>query len=131
MDRKERQTTSDPAPPLTIATCPRCEKLCLLREPHPRLDYGLAVLVPATATRGLCEECAAHWWLMTVDGIRWALTEERGFEILQFRSIQSALSDILGQMHPALGQLDWGRLIAQWDLPWPDDWKLPKDGINA
>lgn len=131
MDRKERQTTRDQAPLLSIAHCARCSKSCLIRGPSlPAVDHPLVMLTPAKGPRGLCEECAAHWWLFSVDGLRWTL-QESGPELLCLDNVQAELWRVLGMMHPALGRLDWGRLIAQWDLPWPDDWKLPKDGINA
>lgn len=128
MDHQER--TQATAPYLTIAACLRCGKACLIRAPYePAVNYALATLRPAQMTRGLCEECAAHWWLFSVDGLRW--TFEHGYEMLCFTSVRAQLSRLLGLMHPALGQVDWNRLMAQWDLPWPDDWKLPKEGHNG
>ena len=95
---------------------------CADTEGHP-----FVALRAATTTRGMCAECAAHWWLLSVDGIRWAVAES-GAWVLEQPTIQAALSRVLGMMHPELATLDWGRLLAQWDLPWPDDWTLPADG---
>lgn len=114
-------------PLLSVAACARCNKACLIRSPYlPAVNFPLVELRPATTARGLCEECAAHWWLFNIDGLRWAFQESNG-AILHYPNVQSELSRILGWMHPALEQLDWGRLLAQWDLPWPDDWTLPQD----
>jgi hypothetical protein len=99
----------------------------MVRSPYlPAVDFPLVELRPATQPRGLCEECAAHWWIFSIDGLRWSFQDGPG--VLCMPIVQAELGRILGLMHPALGRLDWGRLIAQWDLPWPDDWRLPKDG---
>lgn len=112
---------------LSIAHCTRCGKSCLLRSPVlPPVDHPLVMLTPATQPCGLCEECAAHWWIFTRDGLRWAFADGPG--VLAYATVQAELGRVLGWMHPALGALDWARLIAQWDLPWPDGWKLPSDG---
>lgn len=86
----------------------------------------MATLVPATTARGLCEECAAHWWIFSRDGFRWAFGDDP--ELLSLPAVQRELGRVLGWMHPALGNIDWGRLRAQWDLPWPEDWPLAQDG---
>jgi hypothetical protein len=112
---------------LSIVPCARCAKACLIRSPlAPPADRGgLVVLVPATTARGLCEECAAHWWIFSVDGFRWAFQDGPG--VLCWPAVQRELSRLLGWMHPALGAIDWQQLLNQWDLPWPDDWALPSD----
>lgn len=114
--------------PLSIVHCARCAKSCLIRSPAlPQADTsGLATLQPARHARGLCEECAAHWWIFSRDGLRWALTDSP--ELLALPAVQAELSRLLGWMHPALSRLDWARLLDQWDLPWPEDWPLAKDG---
>jgi hypothetical protein len=115
------------APLLSIAHCARCAKSCLLRSPSlPTVGDPLATLTPATTPRGLCEECAAHWWIFSRDGLRWAFSESP--ELLTWPVVQAELGKVLGWMHPALGRLDWEKLIAQWNLPWPDDWRLASDG---
>lgn len=111
------------APLLSIVHCARCAKSCLIRSPaYPALSHPLVLLAPATQPRGLCEECAAHWWLFTRDGLRWAFSDGPG--VLALPMVQAELGRILGWMHPALGALDWQRLLDQWDLPWPEDWAL-------
>jgi hypothetical protein len=115
------------APLLSIVPCARCAKSCLIRSPYlPAVGDPLATLTPATQSGGLCEECAAHWWIMSCDGLRWAFSDGPG--VLTWPVVQAELGRVLGWMHPALGLLDWRRLLDQWDLPWPDDWRLPSDG---
>lgn len=115
------------APLLSIVPCARCQKACLIRSPYlPSVGDPLASLVPATSTRGLCEECAAHWWLFSRDGLRWAFSACP--ELLTWPTVQAELGRVLGWMHPALGMVDWDRLLDQWDLPWPVDWQLARDG---
>jgi hypothetical protein len=114
------------APLLSIVPCARCAKSCLIRSPSlPAVGDPLTSLVPATQPRGLCEECAAHWWIVSRDGLRWSLSD--GSDMLTWPAVQAELGRVLGWMHPALARLDWARLLAQWDLPWPDDWALPAD----
>lgn len=109
-----------------LATCARCGQRCRIGVACSRTDYALVVLTPATAARGLCAECAAHWWLFSVDGLRWSFADGPG--VLRMPAVRVALGRLLGAMHPKLGALDWDRLIAQWDLSWPHDWQLPRDG---
>jgi len=100
----------------------------MLRSPYlPLADTsGLPTLVPSTAPGGLCQECAAHWWIFSRDGLRWSFSDGPG--VLAWPVVQAELGRVLGWMHPALGALDWPRLLDQWDLPWPSDWALPSDG---
>lgn len=112
--------------PFTAVNCPRCAKPCWIRQTSVPPDSPFVALVPAITANGLCEECAAHWWLFTVDGLRWAFQDGPG--VLCQANVQAVLTSVLTKVAPALGQLDWTRLLAQWDLPWPDDWTLPKDG---
>lgn len=110
---------------MSTVPCARCGKACLIGAPHPRADYALIVLAPAQAALGMCEECAAHWWIFSVDGLRWSFQDGPG--VLRLPVVQAELGRVLGLMHPALAALDWGRLIAQWDLPWPKNWALPSE----
>lgn len=102
----------------------------MIGQPRERVDYPLVQLIPATTPRGMCACCAAHWWLYSVDGIRWACEQSTG-DILRMPGVRQALSGLLGMMHPELGRIDWGRLLAQWDMPWPADWQLPRDAQHA
>lgn len=120
MDREERQT----------AGCARCGTICRVVGPSPRVDYPLAVLTAATTPRGLCADCAAHWWLFSVDGLRWGL-QDFGPWVLSLPPVQQSLGRILGKMHAELGACDWNGMIARWDLPWPTDWALPCEGRNG
>lgn len=118
-----------------LAFCLRCQKPCVISDaPAPAVDYGGFTLRPATSETGLCAECAAHWWLLTVDGIRWALVDgfhaalaHAGPDLFRREPVQAELAGVLGKMHPALAMLDWERLIDQWGLPWPAGWALPEE----
>lgn len=135
MPRKKKglfEPIGKPAPPLTVADCARCGVSCMVRVQEQPLQTGEVSLRAATTTRGMCRECAAHWWIFSVDGLRWALeAAPDGPGILQFPNVQSALNNVLGMMHPELAGCDWARMEAQWSLPWPDDWALPKDEVFA
>lgn len=118
MDTEERQETSQKA------HCARCGVTCALGEPAPCIDYSLPTLNAAQTTRGMCACCAVHWWLFTVDSIRWSI-RDGGKEVLALPVVQRLLSPLLAQMHPELGEVDWGRMLSQWDMAWPKDWMLP------
>jgi hypothetical protein len=109
-----------------ITFCLRCLTPCEVRGPSPRLKHTQVVLVAAEDDRGLCASCAVHWWLHTVDGIRWALASS-GPGMLSMPALQHMLAPLLAQMHPDLGAVDWARMLDQWDLSWPLDWALPGD----
>ena len=47
---------------------------------------------PAQTTRGLCEECAAHWWLFSVDPLRWSF--QAGPGLLAFGTVRQELGPI-------------------------------------
>ncbi len=103
------------------APCERCGVTCSVGEKPEQGDvWPLIVMTPAQAPHGLCSCCAAHWWLYSVDGIRWAL--EMGRDFLERADVQAALSRVMAHMHPEFATLDWGRVIEQWALPWPPDW---------
>jgi hypothetical protein len=106
-----------------VTPCPRCHRTCVAAQPYVRLDYALWVLEGAPS--GLCAECAAHWWLFSVDGLRWSFRDGPG--VLSYRTVQSELSRVLALMHPQLAAVDWDRLLSQWELPWPKGWELPRD----
>lgn len=119
MDSQERQ-----------APCARCGTICILGPPCPRIDYPLWTLEPAQKPGGLCVTCAAHWWIFSIDGFRWSFRDGPG--VLEYPTVQAAIARLLGQMHPELATVDWGRLLAQWELPWPKDWALTtEDDVEA
>ena len=111
-----------------IVHCARCLTPCEVRGPSPRLNYSQVVLVATESDRGMCACCAVHWWLFSVDALRWAL--EKTPQMLRQPAVQARFVPLLKQMHEELGAVDWGRMLAQWDAPWPDDWSLP-DGRHA
>ena len=117
-----------PAPPRAIVACARCGEACQIREQPNARPEAVITLRAATTDRGTCRECATHWWLFSVDGLRWGLSEY-GPGIVSHLPAQEALARVLGMMHPELAGCDWNKLQAQWDLPWPDDWKLPVDSL--
>lgn len=113
-----------------IAPCERCGVPCLVGSVQPNeAPHPLVTMRAARSEHGLCVTCAAHWWLWTVDGIRWAV-ESRPW-ILGLTPIQEKLTTLMARMHPEFATLDWTRLLAQWEMAWPTGWELPRDGING
>ena len=110
---------SDPVP------CRRCYRACVVRpdDPVTMPVYGTVGVRAARSTEGLCLECALHWWLYTVDGLRWAV----GPELLALPVVQGL---ILSVFETPL-TIDWTRLLRNWERPWPKGWELPTEGFNA
>lgn len=106
-----------------ITHCARCLTPCEVRGPSVALDYTQAVLIAAEDDYGLCATCAVQWWLHTVDPLRWML-QQSGPGLLAQRPVQQQLIPVLARQHSELGALDWRRLVANWDLPWPADWRI-------
>lgn len=114
-----------------LSPCERCGVVCKVGEKDERGDvWPLTIMIPTQTKHGLCVTCAAHWWLWTVDGIRWAIGDSEPW-VLGLEAVQEKLTPILARMHPEFGALDWGKMLAQWSMPWPKGWALPKDGING
>lgn len=91
-------------------------------------ETALVSLRPASKRGGLCLECGVHWLIWTVDGLRWAFRED-GPSMLQFAVVQRAIGEALQLGSPTIQpeHIDWPRLIAQWELPWPNTWPLATD----
>lgn len=85
---------------------------------------------PAETQRGLCACCAVHWWLFSVDGLRWSLSAD-GPALLGLATVRLLLAPVLNKQHPELGAVDWEQLISQWYLPWPAEYSLPTDRNEA
>jgi hypothetical protein len=114
-----------------IAKCERCGVPCIVGAAPPNdAPHPLVTMRAAQTAHGLCVTCAAHWWLHSVDGIRWAV-EDGGPWVLGLRPIQEKLTPLMARMHPEFAALDWARMLAQWDMDWPKGWALPHDGING
>ncbi len=101
--------TTPPAPADPTTPCPRCGAPAVPAAPD------------AAPPAGLCGPCAAHHTLLHVDAIRWALADA-GPGLLTDQTARTALAPIV-----ARERLDWSRLLANWDLPWPDAYAPPVD----
>jgi hypothetical protein len=113
-----------------LSPCERCGVPCVVGAVQPGATPPASVYMQAAQTEhGLCVTCAAHWWLCSVDGIRWAV--ESGPWVLGLGAVQEQLTPLMARMHPEFGSLDWGKMLAQWGMDWPQGWALPHDGING
>jgi hypothetical protein len=122
-----------PATPGTLIPCARCGWPCQINPADPtRLPINIGGDIhAATHDRGLCLECAVHWWLLTIDGLRWAL-QESGPLFLAQPQVQDILMRGLGALpQPVTAQPNWRAIVAQWEKPWPADWPAPRDGFTG
>jgi hypothetical protein len=120
--------------PETLTRCLRCRWPAAVRPDEraflpPVPLYGMRA---AQRAQGLCFECALHWWLFTVDGLRWA-AGDNGPHVLALPQVQAMIGRALERMgtHIDPQAINWRVLIAQWDLAWPEGYELPSDERTA
>lgn len=108
------------------APCTRCTRPCAVRPEDPTTlpVYGLVGVRASRSAYGLCLDCAFHWWLFTVDAFRWSFADPA---LLRQPVMQVLILSVFDPPPP----IDFGRIAVNWDLPWPKDWPLPKEGFNA
>jgi hypothetical protein len=96
-------------------SCLRCGKLCQSRGPG-NADARLL----RRAESGYCPDCAATEFLLGVDTLR-EMLDLRGPAVLRKSHYQAQFARILASGHSdaAPGEIDWERVIANWDLPFP------------
>jgi len=94
-------------------TCERCQRDGL----QPGVGKPEARLLRRAAT-GYCADCAITAFLREMPPLN-ELLEVRGAEVLRDPIIQRSAARILasGQADAPPGEIDWERVIANWDLP--------------
>lgn len=99
-----------------MIACQRCTRP-LHHAPLP--ETGARLLRRAQTPDGLCATCAVRAWLATSPLAR-QLTET-GPQAMLLPHVQAGFGRLmqagLAEMAPA--EIDWERLVAEWDLPLP------------
>lgn len=103
-----------------IVSCSRCGQPCRVAEssnPNARL------LKHATrpVQDGLCANCAMTAFIRSVETIMYGITKN-GLAPLRDPRIQKEFEGLLqaGEADATPYELDWDRVIANWDLPLPE-----------
>lgn len=103
---------------LDRAFCSRCGSLCKI-GPKPGEDARL--LKRATkkeAKTGLCTNCAATAFLMTVEPIMYGL-DKNGVKTLLDSRVQKQISAIMksGKADADFSEINWQLVVDNWELP--------------
>lgn len=110
----------------TIVNCERCQANCrvnTLRNPNAKM------LRRSKEPKGLCVNCAVHNFLRNTYPPNIQLAES-GPEILLIPHIQKLFADIMkaGFADARPDEIDWQRIVDNWDLPFPS--KIKPSGMN-
>ncbi|MFB0523950.1 MAG: hypothetical protein ACETVZ_00290 [Phycisphaerae bacterium] len=101
-----------------IIHCERCEARCKidsLRNPDAK------ILRHSKEPKGLCVNCAVHDWLRNTYPPN-ILLAQSGPKILLYPHIQKQFAEIMrsGFADAKPDEIDWERIIENWDLPFPN-----------
>jgi len=93
--------------------CRRCG-----RPLRPGTPDSKARAIRRCAGKGLCPDCVLTLFLVAIEPIRQTLQVQGGPEALRLPHIQEQMAAVLKftQLTPA--EIDWERVIANWELPW-------------
>lgn len=110
----------------TFAHCRRCNAKLKL-DPIP--DSKARMLRRAKVSKGYCLNCAVHDWLRNTYPPN-ILLAQSGPSVLLFPHIQEQFAGIMkSQLSDAKSdEIDWQKIVDNWDLPFPD--KLKPSPMN-
>jgi hypothetical protein len=100
---------------LLVCSCDRCGRPCQVapdRNPDARLLRKSAV------PKGLCVDCATTEWLLNTYPCN-LLLDQSGPDVLRHGAIQEQFAAIMisGNADARPDEINWERVIANWDLP--------------
>lgn len=106
--------------------CERCGTDCRIdasRKPDAKM------LRHSNEPKGLCVNCAVHDWLRNTYPPN-ILLAQSGPRILLFPHIQKQFAEIMkvGSSDAKPDEIDWDRIVENWDLPFPK--KIKPSGMN-
>src|SRR5438046_249968 len=113
MDIRANQGAGQPA------QCSRCGARCRVREARNE-DARLLMNAADADHGGWCTDCAATDFLKNTEPLG-ELIERGGPEMLRMEHIREQFGKILdaGESDALPPEVDWERVIANWDLPFP------------
>ena len=108
----------------TIVNCKRCQIRCqvdILRNPNAKMLRH--------SNKGLCVNCAVHDWLRNTYPPN-ILLAQSGPKILLLPHIQEQFAEIMnvGFADAKPDEIDWNKIVDNWDLPFPT--KMKPSGMN-
>ena len=110
----------------TECRCQRCSAKCRV---NPIAGSQATMLKRGQSPKGLCINCAAHDWLRNTYPANLLLARS-GPKSLAFPCIQEQFAGLMTMAHSDArpDEIDWERIVANWDLPFPS--KLKPSGFN-
>lgn len=109
-----------------IVDCGRCKAHCKVDTPkNPKAK----MLRRSKEPKGLCVNCAVHDWLRNTYPPN-ILLAQSGPNVLLLPHIQEQFADLMrvGFADAEPDEIDWERIVENWDLPFPK--KLKTSGMN-
>lgn len=109
-----------------IVNCKRCGTRCKVAGPR---NSNAKMLRLSKEPKGLCVNCAVHDWLRNTYPPNIILAQS-GPKILLYPHIQKQFADIMrtGFADAKPDEIDWDRIVENWDLPFPK--KIKPSGMN-
>lgn len=100
-----------------IVYCERCKAPCKAAELR---DSKAKMLRHSEEPKGLCVNCAVHDWLRNTYPPN-ILLAQSGPGVLRFPHIQEHFAEIMriGFADAKPDEIDWQRIVDNWDLPFP------------
>ena len=101
--------------------CERCEAVCRVAGPR---NPDAKMLRHLKEGRGLCVNCAVHDWLRNTYPPN-ILLAQSGPKVLLYPHIQEQFAGIMriGLADAMPDEIDWERIVENWDLPFPTKMK--------
>ena len=101
----------------TIIHCERCEARCKMTGQR---NSDAKMLRHSNGPKGLCVNCAVHDWLRNTYPPN-ILLAKSGPKILLYPHIQKQFAGIMqtGLADAKPDEIDWDRIVENWDLPFP------------
>lgn len=106
--------------------CERCQAHCRVNELR---SSDAKMLRHSNEPKGLCVNCAVHDWLRNTYPPNLLLAQS-GPRILLFPHIQKQFAEIMkvGSSDAKPDEIDWDRIVENWELPFPH--KIKPSGMN-
>jgi len=110
---------------MKIVDCQRCGQSCRLSTAPGKK----AKMLRFAEGPGLCCNCAVHDWLRNTYPPNIVLAQS-GPKVLLFRHVQEQFTEIMrtGFADAKPDEIDWDRIVENWDLPFPK--KIKPSGMN-
>lgn len=108
---------------------PECERCGVQLKVDAVPGSKAKMLRHSKEPKGLCVNCAVHDWLRNTFPPN-ILLAQSGPRILLFPHIQKQFAEIMkvGSSDAKPDEIDWDRIIENWDLPFPK--KIKPSGMN-